>query len=395
MYEYLFADDQVDLPVLKQRALGMRWAGMPEGTIPLTSADPDFKPAIEIRQAMTDFIAGGYFPYAPDALPGLRESIAASLSRRKGEEVPPELIQPVDSASACMHAIAASVLQPGDEVIIFDPVDLLFGISARYAGATVVYYSPRHENGRWDFSDLERYVTPRTRMICLCNPHNPLGLLYTEQELRVIAEVAAEHDLWIMNDEIWSDIVYSERPFVSINSLGPELNKKTISFYGFSKGFGLPGLRAGYLYALNGDAFQAAMRRAYDLAAGVDYLTQVAMQTAVEKCWYWVDAFVEHLQKNRDYLVERFSRMPLVKATRQEATFVTFLDIRETGLGSQEFVDEMREKQKVALVPGTVKWFGPGGEGCVRLCYSTSRGILTEALDRMEEGLCRIAGQRG
>ena len=114
----LFTDDKVDLKVLKERALGMRWAGMPEGTIPLTSADPDFKPAIEIREAMTDFIKGGYFPYAPDALPGLREAISGSLKTRKNEDVPPEFIQPVDSASACMHAIALSVLKPGDEVII-------------------------------------------------------------------------------------------------------------------------------------------------------------------------------------------------------------------------------------------------------------------------------------
>ena len=383
----LFSDDKVDLPVLKQRALGMRWAGMPEGTIPLTSADPDFKPAIEIRQAMTDFIAGGYFPYAPDAIPGLRAAISRSLRERKGENVPEEFIQPVDSASAAMHAITTSVLQPGDEVIIFDPVDLLFGISSRYAGAKVIYYSPKHENGRWDFSDLESHVTPNTRMICLCNPHNPLGLLYSAEELEVIARVAAEHDLWIMNDEIWSDIIYSERPFVSINSLGPELNRKTISFYGFSKGFGLPGLRAGFLYTLDGDAFAAAMRRSYELAVGVDYLTQVAMKTAFEDCWYWVDAFVAHLQTNRDILVDRFASMPLIHADRQEATFVTFPDIRETGLSSQGFVDYMKDKQKVALVPGTVKWFGPGGEGRVRLCYSTSHAILHEALDRIEEGL--------
>lgn len=394
MTKELFADNKVDLPILKKRALGMRWAGMPEGTIPLTSADPDFKPAIEIRQAMIEFIEGGYFPYAPDALPGLRESIAHSLKSRKDEDVPAEFIQPVDSASAAMHAIAASVLSPGDEVIIFDPVDLLFGISARYAGANVIYYAPKHENGRWDFSNLDSYVTPRTRMICLCNPHNPLGLLYTEDELRTIATVAAEHNLWIMNDEIWSDIVYSERPFVSINSLGPELNKKTISFYGLSKGFALPGLRAGYLYALNGDAFDTAMRRAYDLAAGVDYLTQIAMKTAVEDCWYWVDAFVKHLQTNRDYLVDRFAKMPFVKAARQEATFVTFFDVKETGLSSQEFVDYMREKQKVAMVPGTVKWFGPGGEGSVRLCYSTSHAILEEAMNRIEEGLVRLASVR-
>ena len=390
MNNNLFTDDKVDLAVLKKRALGMRWAGQPEGVIPLTSADPDFKPAIEIREAMTDFIEGGYFPYAPDALPGLRESIARYLFERKGEIVPEQYIQPVDSASSCMHVIAASVLNPGDEVIIFDPVDLLFGISTRFAGASVIYYSPKHENGAWDFSDLESYVTPKTRMICLCNPHNPLGVLYSKEELRVIAEVADRHDLWIMNDEIWSDIIYSEREFVSINALGPELNKKTISFYGFSKGFALPGLRAGFLYALNEEAFNAAMRRGYELAAGVDYLTQVAMKTALDSCCYWVDAFVAHLQTNRDIIYKRLNEMPLVSAVKQEATFVTFFDIRQTGLGSQGFVDYMLKEQKVAMVPGTTQWFGPKGEGCVRICYSTSHAILNEALDRIEEGLKKL-----
>jgi len=389
----LFTDDKVDLAVLKQRALGMRWAGMPEGVIPLTSADPDFKPAQEIRDAMIEFIQGGYFPYAPDALPGLREIISQRMAERKGIQAPPEFIAPVDSASAAMHAIAASIVQPGDEVIIFDPVDLLFGISTRYGGATPVLYPAWQKDGKWDFSDLESFVTPRTKMIDLCNPHNPLGLLYTKEDLLQIAQVAEKHGLWIMNDEIWSDIVYSEKPFVSIASLGPELNKRTISLYGFSKGFGLPGLRAGYIYTQSQEAFDMVMSRANSLAAGVDYLTQVAMKTAFESCFYWVDAFVEHLQHNRDYIYERFSKMPLIEPTRQEATFVTFPDISATGLSSQEFYDYMFQEQKVALVPGTVQWFGPGAEGHVRLCFSTSHGILEEGLDRIEAGLVKLANK--
>lgn len=394
MHNVLFEDDQVDLAVLRQRALGMRWAGVPEDVIPLTSADPDFKPAAEIRRAMIEFVEGGYFPYAPDALPGLREAISRSLEQRKNERIPPELIQPVDSAAACMMAIAAALLEPGDEVIIFDPVDLLFGISVRFGGAKVVNYAPEHRDGHWDFSGLEQLITARTRMLCLCNPHNPLGLLYTEEELRFLAEMAQAHGLYIMNDEIWSDIVYSERPFISINSLGPELNRKTISFYGFSKGFSLAGLRAGFLYAQNAELFQKVLTRAGEHACGVDYLTQVAMKTAVTECWYWVDAFREHLQENRDYLYARLSGMPLVRAARQEATFVSFLDIRETGMESQAFADFAFERCRVALVPGTEKWFGPRGEGFVRLCYSTSHGILTEALNRLEEGLSALAAGR-
>lgn len=387
----LFADDKVDMKVLRERALSMRWGSLPEDVIPLTSADPDFKPAKEINEAMIEYIRGGYFPYVPEGgIPGLKESIAKGLKERKNVDVQPEYIEPVDSAAAALQIIALSILKPGDEAIIFDPVDLLFGISVRYAKAEVKYFPSVYENGRWKLDDLESYITPKTRMICLCNPHNPMGYLYTADELRQIAKIADRHGLWIMNDEIWSDICYSGKPFISINSLGPELNKRTISCYGFSKGFALPGLRAGYIYTMGREAMDQVKQVLNGHLFGVDLVTQVAMKAAYDQCFYWVDAFVEHLQGNRDYILERFEKMPYVKATKQEATFVTFPDISASGLSSQEFVDFMLKEQKVALVPGTVTWFGPGGEGHVRLCYSTSHAILEEGLDRIEAGLNKL-----
>jgi len=393
--ENLFSDDKVRLDILKRRAVGMRWAGMPEGTIPLTSADPDFVPAKEINEAMIEFIKGGYFPYAPVAIDGLREIIAQRMEERKGITTSPEFITPIDSAASAMQGIALSVLQPGDEAIIFDPVDLLFGIAVRYAKAKVIHYPGNYDykKSRWDFSDLESYITHKTKMICLCNPHNPMGVMYTKDELMFIAQLAGKYNLWIMNDEIWSDIVYSEKPFISINSLGPELNKRTISCYGYSKGFGVPGLRAGYIYTMNKDSFEVVTKAATNIISGVDYVTQIAMKTAFEKCFYWVDAFREHLQGNRDYIYKRFQKMPLIKATKQEATFVTFPDISATGMSCQEFRDFLFEEHKVALVPGTKKWFGPRGEGHVRLVYSTSHAILEESLNRIEAGLIQLANR--
>ena len=387
----LFEDDKVDLPVLKKWATGMRWAGVPDGVIPLTAADPDFRCDERIRKAMISFIEDGYFPYAERyGMPGLRESIVAWLQRRKGVTTLPEYVLPMDSASAAMQAIACSILKPGDEAIIFDPVDLMFGISVRYAGATPVMFPSVYENGRWDLSGMEALITPRTKMICLCNPHNPMGYLYTTEELRYIAELAKRHGLWIMNDEIWSDIIYPEKPFISINSLGPDLNQRTISCYGFSKGYALPGLRAGFLYTMGKEAFDRVDAVANGSYGGVDYVTQIAMKTAVEECDDWVDAFLVRLRDNRDYMYERLNAMPGVKATLQEATFVTFPDIRETGLSSTEFVDRVTKEAGVALVPGTEKWFGPRADGHVRFCYSTSHAILKEAMDRVENFLNRI-----
>ncbi len=384
----LFGDDQVDLRALKKWAVGMRWAGVPEGVIPLTSADPDFRPAAEIRCAMADFIGDGYFPYAPrEGIPGLRESIAAWLRRRKGVETDPSLTLPIDSASAAMQAVACTILGPGDEAVIFDPVDLLFGISVRYAGAVPVHFPSVYRDGKWDLSALESYITPRTKMLCLCNPHNPMGYLYTREELAFIARLADKYGLWIMNDEIWSDIVYPEKPFVSINSLGPELNRRTVSCYGFSKGYALPGLRAGFLYALDKDAFAAVEQVANGSYGGVDYVTQVAMKAALDQCDYWVDAFLGRLRQNRDYMYARLAVLPGVEPTLQEATFVTFPDISGTGLSSEAFVRLMEDEAKVALVPGTENWFGPRAAGHVRFCYSTSAAILQEAMDRVEHTL--------
>jgi bifunctional pyridoxal-dependent enzyme with beta-cystathionase and maltose regulon repressor activities len=135
---------------------------------------------------------------------------------------------------------------------------------------------------------------------------------------------------------------------------------------------------------------QTTARTANGIFCGVDYVTQIAMKAALEKCYYWVDAFREHLEGNRDYVYRRLSALPGLKAVRQEATFVSFPDISSFGLSSAAFQEFMLNEQKLALVPGTVKWFGPGAEGHVRLCYATSRAILSEAMDRFEEGIHKL-----
>ena len=385
--ENLFGDCQVNMTLLKERSVE-RWGAMGNDCIPLTAADPDYPPAVEIRDALRDLAESRYLPYG--GVPGLEESISRGLGERRREEIPPEFIIPVGGAAAGLYATAAAVLEPGDEAIVFTPVDFMFASAVRYAGGKVVYFPAAHEDGSWHLEDLEAYITPRTRMICLCNPHNPLGLLYSEEELLQIALTADRHGLWIMNDEVWADIVYSEKPFVSIHSLPAALTRRVITSYGLAKGFSAAGLHAGCVYAADREAFE----RIRAVTSGHQYTISLpslaGMKAAFDRAFYWVDAFTEHLQGNRDFLFDRLNTMPMVKAGRQEATFVSFIDIRASGLDSAGFCDFMQREQKVALIPGTAEFFGPGGEGFVRLSYATSRGILSEALDRMEEGLRKL-----
>ncbi len=385
-----FADDQVKMELLGQRAYNNRWAMQPPGVIPLTAADPDFPVAIEIREAIQAYAHGGVFSYGPpEGLPQFKETVARVMAERKGIDCSPDVILPTDSAAAAMFLIARYACEPGDEAIIFDPVDFLFGRSVEAAGGRCVYSKVDKKTGAFDLEGLRGLITPRTRLIGLCNPHNPLGRVMTREELLAIAQIAVEHDLVIMADEVWSDIVYPPHEHVSIASLSPEIAKQTISVFGFSKTFGLAGLRIGFLVAPSRQVYEELVQQSLvqTTATGVATLSQVAAQAAYEKCWYWVEAFLKHLEQVRDYTVERINRMHGITCHKPQGTYVLFPDITGLGMSSQETVDYLLANAQVAVVPGLARWLGPGAEGNIRLCYSTSFGIITEALDRMEAAL--------
>lgn len=386
----LFRDENVNLTLLRKRAYNGRWAMQPADVIPLTAADPDFPVAPEIRAAISDYVAGGLLGYGPaEGLPEFRETMARVIAERKGISCSPDVILPTDSAAAGMFLIARYALEPGDEAIVFDPVDFLFGQAVDAAGGKRVYSRVDRAAGAFDLDGLRELITPRTRLICVCNPHNPLGRVMTREELTAIGRLAVEHNLTIMSDEIWSDIIYPPHQHTSMASLGPEIAGRTITVFGLSKTFGLAGLRIGFLVAPNAGVYERLMdlSRARTTAAGVTTLSQVAAVAAYERCWYWADAFLAHLREMRDYVAGRLNAIPGVTCHSPQGTYVLFPDIMGLGMGSRETADYLLERARVAVVPGLPRWFGPGAEGNIRLCFSTSGGILTEALDRIERAL--------
>jgi len=390
-----FSNESIDFGVLKQRAFNLRWAEVPDGVIPLTAADPDFPCAPEIRQAIADYCEGGYFSYTPKrGFDSFKRALSRSFAERKGEQVPPELILPIDSAARGMDAIAKTVLRPGDEALVCDPVDFLFRTSMQAAGATIKLFPTKIVDGRIDFSRLEEHITPKTKMFGLCNPHNPLGMCYPKEDLEHILSLSEKYGFYIMNDEIWSDIVYPDAKFTSILSLGAERNRRTLSVFGFSKSFGIAGLRAGCAYCTDPELFERLVTASQveTTIGGISCLSQVAGQACVEKCYYWVEEFLKHLTGNRDYALARIERMPGITCMKPQATFVLFPDVSALPMSAEEFVTYVREKHKLAIVPGGEKFFGPGSEGHIRICLATSREVLAEGLDRLEAALREVAG---
>lgn len=388
MSSSLFSDDQVRMDLLRKRA-HTRWAAFPPDVIPLTAAEPDFPIAREIREAINEYTEGGSLLYGHG---DLREVVARKLVARHAIACTPNEIMLTGGAAAAMWLVARYACRPGDEAILFDPVDLLFGMAVDEAGAKCVYSPVNKKTGVFDLAGLRELITPKTRLICLCNPHNPLGRVMTQEELLAIGDLAVEHDLVIMSDEVWCDIVYAPHKHVSIASLSPEIAEHTITLSGFSKTFGIPGLRIGFVVAPNSKVFQRLERVAQGLGTrfGVTILSEVAAKAAYEKCWYWADAFLNHMRQMRDYAVDRLNKMNGVTCHKPEGTYVVFPDITGLGMSSQKVADYLLQEARVAVVPGTPFWFGPGAKGHVRICLSTSFGILKEGLDRIEKALAKI-----
>lgn len=295
-----------------------------------------------------------------------------------------------------MYVIARTVLAPGDEMIVFDPVDYLFRESCLAAGGKVALFPAKLKDGWIDLSDLESYITPKTRMIGLCNPHNPYGVSYRKEDLEHIMALCEKYNLYIMNDEIWSDIIFPEAPFNSIYLLGNERCRRVMSVFGWSKSFGIAGMRIGCIYTTDPALFERMVEKSdvMSTAGGISSLSQIA-GTACMHNYDWVDAFLVHLKGNRDYAVDRLKHMPLVKAYAPRATYLLYVDIRAFGMKSEDFTDYMKQKVKLALVSGGEKFFGQGSEGYIRICFATSRGILEEGLNRLEQGIRMLMEEKG
>lgn len=381
----MFSNNDINFEALKRKAYNGRWAAIEEGIIPLTAADPDFRTALEIEQGIIEYIKDGYLSYGPfSGLPEFKKNVAEHFNTDKHGSFTPDNILAINSAAQGMFLIASYVLKPGDEAIILDPVDFLFKRSVEAVGGTVRLCPVDHTTGDIDFEKLVQLINPKTKLISICNPHNPLGKVYSKEVLKKVSEIASAHDLWVMSDEIWSDIIYDNKEFHTYSSVSEEAKKKSFTVYGFSKSFGIAGLRIGAILCNDQDILDDFIEKSNfnSTIEGVSTLSQIAGSVALERAKPWYKEFLNHLQSNRDFAFNILSRSEILSPNLPEATFVLFPKIKN-GLTSDEFTQHVLEHGKVAVVPGSERWFGKGAEGHIRICFSTSQEILEEGLDRI------------
>nr|WP_315027466.1 pyridoxal phosphate-dependent aminotransferase [uncultured Chryseobacterium sp.] len=381
----MFTNNDINFEALKRKAYNGRWATLEDGIIPLTAADPDFRTAPEIEQGIIEYIKDGYLSYGPfSGLPEFKKSVSEHFNKEKSGTFTSENVLAVNSAAQGMFLIASYVLNPGDEAIILDPVDFLFKKSVESVGGKVMLCPVDTVTGDIDFEKLVSLINTKTKLISICNPHNPLGKVYSKDILKKISEIASAHDVWVMSDEIWSDIIYDNKDFQTYSSVSEEAKKKSFTVYGFSKSFGIAGLRIGAVLCNDQDILDDFTEKSNfnSTIEGVSTLSQIAGSVALEKAMPWYREFLNHLQHNRDLAFNILSRSEVLTPNLPEATFVLFPKI-ENGMSSEEFAQHALQQGKVAIVPGSERWFGKGAEGHVRICFSTSQEILEEGLNRI------------
>lgn len=393
-----FRNENVNLNALKTKAFNYRWAEVEDGIIPLTAADPDYPCAPQVKDAMLKYIEDGYFSYTPKT--GLEEFKISFVNyvKKKSEYIDKDCVLPVDSAARAMYIIADAFLKPGDEMIVFDPCDYLFRESCLAAGATAVSYpvSLDNVNRKMDLTKIEDYITPNTKMIGLCNPHNPYGLVYTMEELDYIMSICEKHNLYIMNDEIWSDIIYPDAEFNSIYKLGNERCKRVLSVFGYSKTFGLAGLRIGALYSTDKEIFAKLLDSSdvMSTAGGAASISQIAAIAAMNNTDEWYKEWISHLTENRDYAVDFINNIPHLKAYKPQGTYLLYVDVSDFKMTSEEFTEYLKKEVKLAIIPGGHKFFGDESEGYVRICIATSKEILAEGLSRLKNGVEKLIKEK-
>ncbi|CAH0128389.1 pyridoxal phosphate-dependent aminotransferase [Chryseobacterium sp. Bi04] len=381
----MFTNNDINFEALKRKAYNGRWATLEDGIIPLTAADPDFRTAPEIEQGIIEYIKDGYLSYGPfSGLPEFKKNVAEHFNTEKFGNFIPENVLAVNSAAQGMFLIASYVLKPGEEAIILDPVDFLFKKSVETAGGKVVLCPVDTVTGAIDFEKMVSLINPKTKLISICNPHNPLGKVYSKETLKKISEIASSHNLWVMSDEIWSDIVYDNKDFHTYSSVSEEAKKKSFTVYGFSKSFGIAGLRIGAVLCNDQEIFEDFVEKSNfnSTIEGVSTLSQIAASVALERAKPWYREFLTHLQHNRDLAFNLLSQSEVLNPNLPEATFVLFPRIKN-GMSSDDFTQHVLDHGKVAIVPGSERWFGKGAEGHIRICFSTSQEILEEGLNRI------------
>lgn len=360
-----------------------------ENVIGFGAGQPDFDTPDYIKDAAIKAIRDGFTKYTPaSGIPELKAAICKKLERDNGLSYKPSQIVVSNGAKQALVNAFSAICNPGDEVLIPAPYWVSYPEMIKLADGTPVVV-PSENGFKVTVSDLEAALTDRTKAFILNSPNNPTGLIYTEDEIRALADFAVAHNLYVISDEIYEKLIYDGEKHVSIASFGDEIKKRTIIVNGLSKSHSMTGWRIGFTAA--DEVITKAMSNMQSHASSnPNSIAQMAALAAYEGNDDFTKMMCVEFVKRRNYMVEKINSIDGVSADMPNGAFYVMMDVSKLfgqefyGAvinNSDEFCEKLLEVAKVGLVPGS----GFSAEGYTRLSYATSMENIVEGLDRIEK----------
>lgn len=367
-----------------------KWTWYPKDVLPMWVADMDFPAPRPIRDALHKVIDQGVLGYELVSK-ALQETVAARMERLYSWKVKPEAVVATTGIVSGFNVAARAFCTSKNGYLVQSPVynefhEIKNSIEVPQIDAPLV----KNVDGNviqyeidWD---VFKKQVKKAGIFLLCNPHNPLGIVFSRKDLSRMAEICIQNNVLIVSDEIHSELLLDDQTFTPMGKLSPEVAKQSITLIAPSKTFNVPGLFCGFAIIPNKELREGYVTMLRHLRIHVNSMGLHAAQVAFSgQCDGWLKELRRYLKGNRDFVVDYVTEyMPDVRTTVPEATYLAWLDFTQLNLKKSPF-DFFLKKAKVALSDGAI--FGEGGKGHVRLNFGTSRKLLEQGLERMRKAL--------
>jgi aspartate/methionine/tyrosine aminotransferase len=367
------------------RARALEAQGRP--IIHLEIGEPDFDTPTHVRQEAQRALDEGYTHYSNSTgILELREAIAEYAGRNRGLKFDAANVVVTPGAKPIMFYAIMALVEEGEEVIYPNPGFPIYESMINFLGGTAVPLQLSERNDfRIDLDELERKVSDKTRLIIFNSPHNPTGGVLTRDDLKAIAEFAVRHDIMVLADEIYSEIVYEGEHHTILSF--PGMEERTILLDGFSKTFAMTGWRLGY-GIFPPEMIPHVSRLIINSVSCTSTFSQRAAIAALNGPREEVDAMLKAFGERRELMYEGLNRIPGLRCNRPAGAFYAFPNITDTGMQSRAYADYLLTEADVAVLPGTS--FGAYGEGYIRISFANSAENLREAMRRIEQANLRL-----
>jgi cysteine-S-conjugate beta-lyase len=375
-----------DHPIDRRESDSQKWR-VCHGTdvLPMWVADMDFASPPCVLQALRRRVEHGVFGY-PLATDELNRAVTTWVQSHYGWQIDAEWIVWLPGLVPGLHVACLAYAAAPEEVLTFVPVYPPFLTAPEVTGRVLKTIPLQRDNGRWvlDLDALSRAVTPQSRLLLLCHPHNPVGRAFEHQELAALAEACQRHGLVVCSDEIHCDLTLEPRRHIPLATLGPEISDRTVTLMSPAKTFNTPGLNCAFAVIPNPELRGAFRRAARGIVPYPNALGLAACRAAFEEGEEWRLALVDYLRGNRD-LLELFlaEHLPMFSVSRVEATYLAWLDTRWLG---QRNHAGFFERAGVKLSDGALFQ----GHGYMRLNFGCPRSTLRDALERIQHAVANI-----